>query len=122
MLRGVWRTRRAQVESVVAYLPPPEGTEPTWALFFQRGDYAWALEAPLAELLAPTPPESPALMTPAEVAVVDELTTPVQFRYSFYETNLDETVLGLARDAGQITRFSYEPPSLSDIFNEAVTS
>jgi ABC-2 type transport system ATP-binding protein len=33
-----------------------------------------------------------------------------------------ETVLSLARDAGQITRFSYEPPSLSDIFNEAVAS
>lgn len=31
-----------------------------------------------------------------------------------------ETILGLAREAGQITRFSYEPPSLSDIFNEAV--
>ncbi len=33
-----------------------------------------------------------------------------------------ETILGLAREAGQITRFSYEPPSLSDIFNEAVAS
>jgi ABC-2 type transport system ATP-binding protein len=33
-----------------------------------------------------------------------------------------ETILTLAREAGQITRFSYEPPSLSDIFNEAVAS
>ena len=33
-----------------------------------------------------------------------------------------ETILSLAREAGQITRFSYEPPSLSDIFNEAVAS
>ena len=32
-----------------------------------------------------------------------------------------ETLLGLARDAGTITRFSYEPPSLSDIFHEAVS-
>lgn len=30
-------------------------------------------------------------------------------------------LLGLARSAGAITRFSYEPPTLSDIFNEAVT-
>lgn len=30
-------------------------------------------------------------------------------------------LLGLARDAGSITRFSYEPPSLSDVFHEAVT-
>lgn len=86
------------VEMVVVYLPPPEGTEPTWALFFQRSDYAWALDAPLSSLLAPTPPLSPELMTPEEIVTVEELTTPIQFRYSFYETNLDETVLGLASD------------------------
>jgi ABC-2 type transport system ATP-binding protein len=32
-----------------------------------------------------------------------------------------EEMLGLARAAGSITRFSYEPPSLSDIFYEAVS-
>jgi ABC-2 type transport system ATP-binding protein len=31
-----------------------------------------------------------------------------------------ESVLAMARRAGTITRFSYEPPSLSDIFQEAV--
>ncbi len=87
-----------EVEMVVAYLPPPVGTEPTWALLFQRESFAGALEVPLSELLTPTPPESPALMTAVEAAVVDELTTPIQFRYSFYETNLEETVLGLASD------------------------
>jgi len=33
-----------------------------------------------------------------------------------------EQMLALARDAGSITRFSYEPPSLSDIFYEAVST
>ena len=33
-----------------------------------------------------------------------------------------ESVLALARGAGVITRFSYEPPSLSDIFQEAVSA
>ena len=33
-----------------------------------------------------------------------------------------ESVLALARSAGVITRFSYEPPSLSDIFQEAVST
>jgi len=33
-----------------------------------------------------------------------------------------EQMLALARDAGSITRFSYEPPSLSDIFYEAVSA
>jgi ABC-2 type transport system ATP-binding protein len=32
-----------------------------------------------------------------------------------------EQLLTMAREAGVITRFSYEPPTLSDIFNEAVT-
>lgn len=31
-----------------------------------------------------------------------------------------ESLLGLARASGTISRFSYEPPSLSDVFNEAV--
>jgi ABC-2 type transport system ATP-binding protein len=32
-----------------------------------------------------------------------------------------ESLLSLARSSGTITRFSYEPPSLSDVFNEAVS-
>jgi hypothetical protein len=87
-----------EVESVVTYLPPPVGTQPTWALFFQRDDFAWALDAPLSELMELTPPQTPALMVPAEATLIDELTTPIQFRYSFYETNLDETVLGLSSE------------------------
>ena len=35
--------------------------------------------------------------------------------------DVDE-LLALARATGPITRFSYEPPTLSDVFNEAVTS
>jgi ABC-2 type transport system ATP-binding protein len=35
-------------------------------------------------------------------------------------TDVDE-ILALARGAGAITRFSFEPPTLSDIFNEAVS-
>jgi ABC-type uncharacterized transport system ATPase subunit len=33
-----------------------------------------------------------------------------------------EDVLRLAQESGTITRFSYEPPALSDIFREAVTT
>jgi ABC-2 type transport system ATP-binding protein len=33
-----------------------------------------------------------------------------------------DELLALARSSGSITRFSYEPPTLSDIFSEAVTS
>jgi ABC-2 type transport system ATP-binding protein len=39
------------------------------------------------------------------------------------EASVDvEAVLRLAQEAGTITRFSYEPPALSDIFREAVTT
>ena len=85
-----------QVESVVAYLPPPEGSEPTWALFFQRAETAALLETPIDDLLAPVAPSSAAAMSAEEAALVDELTVPVRFSYEFWETQEGETVLGLA--------------------------
>ena len=83
------------VESVVAYLPPPAGTEPTWAVFFQRSELAPLLERPLEELLAPATPASAAELDAAEAALIDELTLPATFTYGFSETEEAETVLRL---------------------------
>ncbi|MGI9658443.1 MAG: hypothetical protein ACR2OD_06000 [Gaiellaceae bacterium] len=90
-----------QVDSVVAYLPPPVGTEPTWALFFQRSDVAALLDAPIDDLLAPAVPVSAADLAGAEAELVDELTVPVRFAYEFWETQEGETVLGLAAPSGE---------------------
>ena len=84
-----------QVESVVAYLPPPEGTEPTWALFFQRSDMAPILETPIDDLLGLAAPASASAMSAADAELVDELTVPALFSYEFWETQEGETVLGL---------------------------
>lgn len=84
-----------QVDSVVTYLPPPAGTEPTWALFFQRADIGPLLETPIDDLLLPTAPTSAAAISAEEAALVDELTRPVTFRYEFWETQEGESVLGL---------------------------
>ena len=89
------------VESVVAYLPPPEGTEPTWALFFQRADFVALLDAPIDDLIAPTPPASASAMTAEDVALVDELTVPLRFSYEFWETENGETVLKLVAPTDQ---------------------
>lgn len=90
-----------QVESVVAYLPPPPGTEPTWALFFQRSELAALLETPIDDLLAPPPPASAAALSSEEAALVDELTAPATFSYDFWETQEGETVLGLVAPTGE---------------------
>ncbi len=88
-------TYMPQVESVVAYLPPPEGTEPTWALYFERANFAAVLESPIDDVLTPTPPPNAAAMSAEEAAFVEGLSVPAQFRYEFWETEASETVLKL---------------------------
>ena len=90
-----------QVESVVAYLPPPQGTEPTWALFFQRADFVALLDSPIDDLIAPTPPANASAMSAEDVALVDELTVPLRFSYEFWETENGETVLKLVAPTDQ---------------------
>ena len=90
-----------QLESAVVYLPPPAGTEPTWALFFQRAQVAALLETPIDDLLTPNVPPSAAAMSSEKAALVDELTIPLRFSYDFWETQEGETVLGLAAPSAQ---------------------
>ena len=74
---------------------PPEGTEPTWALYFERANFAAVLESPIDDVLTPTPPPNAAAMSAEEAAFVEGLSVPAQFRYEFWETEASETVLKL---------------------------
>ena len=81
--------------SVVAFLPPRPGDEPTFALLFERGDFDAQLDQPLAATLPNTPPAAPENIAPLEVQTIDRLTTSNFFRFSFQQLQDGTAVLVL---------------------------
>lgn len=80
-------------ESVVAFLPP--GSEDSWALFFQRGELSPELDRPLRTTLPDEMPPLADRIRPVEVAVIDRLTDPSLFRFSFQQLQDGTAVLVL---------------------------
>jgi hypothetical protein len=68
------------VDSIIAFPPPPAGSEATHALFFQRSDFREQLERPLHETLAPVRRLDPTSLGQLEGGLVDRLTLPHFFR------------------------------------------
>ena len=83
------------VESVVAFLPPAEGQDPTWALLFRREGLADALARPLETTLAAEVPATPDAITEPEVIVIDGLTEPNRLRHAFEQLDDGRPVLVL---------------------------
>lgn len=71
------------VDRVVTFLPPRQGDPPTWALLFQRNDFREALDRPLLETLPDAKPPTPEKIGPRELALIDQLTEPRRFQFSF---------------------------------------
>jgi hypothetical protein len=72
------------VDSIIAFLPPPLGQQPTSLLFFRKKDFEHLLERPLHETISAKPPpidEMPA----SERRIIDRLTTKNLFRYEFQQ-------------------------------------
>lgn len=82
-----------ETETVVAFLPP--GSEDSWALFFQRGELADALDRPLRATLPDEIPPPPERIRPVEVEVIDRLTELSLFRFSFQQLQDGTAVLVL---------------------------
>jgi hypothetical protein len=73
------------VDNVVALLPPAPGKKPTNAVFFRRKPLQPALDRPLLATL-PSPPPSPGeLATSEQGALINTLTNPNVFCYSFQQ-------------------------------------
>jgi hypothetical protein len=72
------------VDSIIAFLPPPLGQQPTSLLFFRKKDFEHHLERPLHETISAKPP--PVDQMPAsERRIIDRLTTKNLFRYEFQQ-------------------------------------
>jgi hypothetical protein len=83
------------VDSVVAYLPPQRGQQPTLALYFRKDDFNPALERPLEETLPTVSPLTPADVDAQEAQRIGSLTERHLYRYSFQQAPDGSAVLVL---------------------------
>lgn len=81
-----------EVDSVVTVLPPrkgavppPEGEDPIWALFFERGDLGPQLVQPLSATLPIAEPPLADKIARSEIVTIDRLTEPRRFQYGFQQ-------------------------------------
>ena len=82
-------------DSIVVFLPPKLGDRPSYALFFQRGEFSFELDRPLRATLPDATPPPPEEIRPVEVATIDRLTDPSLFRFSFQQLQDGTAVLVL---------------------------
>ena len=82
-------------DSVVAFLPPAPGSDPSYALFFQRGPFEPELDKPLRTTLSAIIPPLPSDIAPSEVATIDRLTSPNFYRFTFQQLQDGTAVLVL---------------------------
>jgi hypothetical protein len=88
------------VKNVVALLPPAPGRKPERALLFRKGDYAPALDRPLASTLPSPPPTLSALPESPEATLIQRLTSDRLYRYSFQQSQDLSAFLVLAKLRG----------------------
>jgi hypothetical protein len=73
------------VKNVVALLPPRKGQKPENALLFRKDDYDDALHRPLTFTLPSPPPTLNSLPDSPEATLIQRLTDPSLFKYSFQQ-------------------------------------
>jgi len=73
------------VKNVVALLPPRKGQKPDNALLFRKRDYEDALDRPLTLTLPSPPPTLNSLPNSPEATLIQRLTDPSLFKYSFQQ-------------------------------------
>ncbi len=84
------------VNHVIAFMPPPPGTQPQYVVYLQRSDVASQLHVPLKLTLnakVPLPSSIPA----REVHTIDAVTEPHVYKFSLAQTQNGDAVLVLAQ-------------------------
>lgn len=82
------------VKHIVAFMPPPAGTSPTYVVYLQKDDLKEQLGKPLTRTLPPKVP-LPTQITPKEQQAVDALTEPRTYKFGLSQTQQGEAVLVL---------------------------
>jgi hypothetical protein len=73
------------VDSIIAFLPPPRGEQPTSLLYFRKRDFSDHLDRPLSETLPGDRPPKMDAIPESERRLIDQLTTKNLFRYEFQQ-------------------------------------
>jgi hypothetical protein len=73
------------VDSVVALQPPRQGSNPTYALFFQKDDFKEELDHPLGQTLEGNSPFTTSDFPVAQQARVAQIVNPFVFRFSYQQ-------------------------------------
>ena len=82
------------VKHVVAFLPPPKGTNPSYVVYLQKDDLKAQLHTPLTRTLNAKVP-LPTQITPKEQQQVDALTESHTYKFGLSQTQQGEPVLVL---------------------------
>jgi hypothetical protein len=83
------------VESVVAFLPPKPGSNPTYTLFLRKSDLSTELSLPLHRTLTSLRAPTPTMPDTRETPVIDRLTLPSLFQYSLTQSQDGSAILVL---------------------------
>ena len=83
------------VKQIVAFMPPPAGTQPAYVVYLQKTDVSTQLKSPLTRTLAPKVP-LPAKITPGEQLRIDGITQPRIYKFGISQTQQGDAVLVLA--------------------------
>ncbi|MDE3025433.1 MAG: hypothetical protein KGI93_07675 [Acidobacteriota bacterium] len=82
------------VDNVIAFMPPPAGSQPQYVVYLQKSDVASELKQPLDETLGAKVP-LPATIPAREVHLVDSVTEPRLFKYGVTQSQTGDTILVL---------------------------
>jgi hypothetical protein len=83
-------------KSVVTFFPPKLGAQPSYALYFQRGDLDPELHHPLLRTLPHAQAPMPGKLPTGELHTIDQLTTTRVFRFELQRAQGGARVLVLA--------------------------
>jgi hypothetical protein len=82
------------VKHIVAFLPPPKGTQPTYVVYLQKDDLKAQLSTPLTRTLSPKVP-LPTHITAKDQQQVDALTESRTYKFGLSQTQQGDAVLVL---------------------------
>jgi hypothetical protein len=79
------------VNAMIAYIPPPAGTNQITLLYLERSNLQAELDKPISQTLPLATPPLPTNPDPREKATIDRLTNPVEFSLIQYKSLGDGT-------------------------------
>jgi hypothetical protein len=82
------------INNIIAFMPPPSGSQPQYVIYLQKSDVSAELKQPLAKTLGSKVP-LPAAIPAHEVHAIDSVTEPRVYKFGLSQAQLGDAVLVL---------------------------